>query len=688
MAVEKASLRVTELDFISIRENLKQYLRSQKEFQDFDFEGSGMSVLLDILAYNTHYMGYYVNMVGNEMFLDTAQLRSSILSHAKNINYVPGSKEGAFSKISFKVTPPAGDTTNILTVEKYTKLLGADKDGVNYPFVCINANTVTKANGTFMFNNVFIKQGEVITRQYLMDASNLQRRFELPSLNVDTTSVTITVQESSSNTDTVQYSLAEDITTITSNSTVFFLEENENERYTFYFGDDVIGKKPKNGNIISATYLDTVGTVSNNVSSFSFANSIGGFSNIVFTQAASSYGGSDKETVEQVRFRAPNFYTTQNRAVTKNDYETLLIKDYNYIESVSVWGGEENDPVVYGKVYAAIKTKGNYALTNFEKEQIKNDLIKKRSVLTVTPEIVDPDYTYINLKGKVYYNQNLTRLTSGEINQLVRAAISDYVTDELNLFDSTFRKSRLQYYIENAEKSITGSDLTVFVQKRFRADTTNVKTYNIRYNMPLQHPSHFDRLYSFPEFKVFDSNGVARDVYIEELPEAQTGIDSISTVNAGRGYQSAPTVTITGDGSGATAKAEILAGRIINITVVNAGTNYSLSQVIISGGNPIEAASATATLQANVGILRLFYYGTNGRKVVVNNNVGSINYLTGEVVLNSLRIPSVTENDAYDLNFITLNNESGIEVINPLRNRIITLDENDPRSISIDIIAE
>jgi hypothetical protein len=194
MAIEKAPLRVTELDFISIRENLKQYLRSQKEFQDFDFEGSGMSVLLDISAYNTHYMGYYVNMVGNEMFLDTAQLRSSILSHAKNINYVPGSREGALSKISFKVTPPVGDSTNVLTVEKYSRLFGADKDGVNYPFVCINANTVSKANGTFTFNNVFIKQGEVITRQYLMDASNIQRRFEIPSSNVDTTSIVVTVQ--------------------------------------------------------------------------------------------------------------------------------------------------------------------------------------------------------------------------------------------------------------------------------------------------------------------------------------------------------------------------------------------------------------------------------------------------------------------------------------------------------------
>jgi hypothetical protein len=243
MATEKSALRITELDFDSIKNNLKTYLRSQSEFTDYDFEGSGMSVLLDVLAYNTHYMGYYVNMVGNEMFLDTAQIRSSVLSHAKLMNYVPGSTKGAESHIDVLVTPSGTEdqVSTTITLEKYTRLLGTDKDGVNYPFVTTYSNTATKSSGSFRFSNVNIKQGEVITQQYLMDSSsNPKRRFQIPSANVDMESIIINVQESSSNTDTKTYTLAQDITEITANSTIYFVEEDENLNYTFYFGDNVL----------------------------------------------------------------------------------------------------------------------------------------------------------------------------------------------------------------------------------------------------------------------------------------------------------------------------------------------------------------------------------------------------------------------------------------------------------------
>ena len=257
MAEEKAALRVSELDFASIKENLKTYLRSQTEFQDYDFEGSGMSVLLDILAYNTHYMAYYLNTTANEMFLDSAQLRSSILSHAKLMNYVPGSPQGALSKINVTVTPSNSEdqASTTLTLNKYTRLLGTDKDGVNYPFVTLYSNTAIKSSGAFNFANVVIKQGEVNSIQYQMTPSNTARRFAIPSSNVDTTTVVVNVQESSSNTDISTYTLADDITEITANSKVYFLEENENSEYTFYFGDDVIGKKPRNGNILSLIHI-------------------------------------------------------------------------------------------------------------------------------------------------------------------------------------------------------------------------------------------------------------------------------------------------------------------------------------------------------------------------------------------------------------------------------------------------
>ncbi|NDB58937.1 hypothetical protein EB001_10850, partial [bacterium] len=470
MTTSNTALRITELDFDSIKNNLKNFLRSQNQFQDFDFEGSGMSILLDVLAYNTHYMGYYLNVIGNEMFLDTAQLRSSVLSHAKNLNYVPQSQKGALVNANIKVTPTyiEDQTTNVITLEKYTKFLGQDLDGINYQFVTWNANTATKIDSAFTFSNTQLRQGEVTTLQFVMDPTNTTRRFKIPTANLDTDTLTITVQESSTNTSTIEYKIAEDITELKSNTAAYFLEEAEDLTYTIYFGDDVIGKKPKNGNIIICNYLDTVGSIANNISKFYLSDTIAGLykNNVSITAANSSYGGTDKETINQVKHRAPYFYTTQNRAVTIRDYETILTKDYNNIDSVTVWGGEDNLPIVYGKVFMSLKTKGNYKLTNYEKDQIKTSLIKRRNVMTVSPEIVDPDYTYILIKGQVNYNSTLTSLSSNEILTYVKASISDYIDAELNKFTASFRKSKLQTYIENSEKSITGSDLTIYVQKR------------------------------------------------------------------------------------------------------------------------------------------------------------------------------------------------------------------------------
>jgi hypothetical protein len=691
MAIEKSALRVSELDFLEIRENLKTYLRSQSEFQDFDFEGSGMAVLLDILAYNTHYMSYYLNMIGNEMFLDTAQLRESIISHAKLMNYVPGSAQGALAKVNIKVTPSNAEdnTSTILTLNKYTRLLGTDKDGINYPFVTLYSNTVSKNTGTFNFANVIIKQGEVITLQYLMDSGNETRRFEIPSANVDTETIVIGVQESSSNTDTTIYNLADDITEVTANSTVYFIEENEKQNYTFYFGDDVIGKKPKNGNIIICTYLDNSGSITNNISRFVFTEDIGGYTdNISVSSTTGSYGGIDKEGIEQVRFRAPYFYTTQNRAVTVNDYETLLLKDYPNIEAVSVWGGEDNDPVVYGKVFLSLKTKNNYQLTNLEKETIKEELIQKRNVLTVTPEIIDPEYTYIMIDGKVYYDSTLTSLSSDEIKQLAIAAIQDYSDNELNQFSSIFRKSKLQSYLENSEKSITGSDIDVLVQKRLLIDTERTRTYTVNFNMPLAKTLFTDNiLHTYPEITVFDSAGVARNVFVEEIPTVNTGIDSIEILSGGINYQSAPTVTIVGDGTGAKATALVVGGRIQKITVTSPGENYSSAIVELSGGEGT-GGSVRAILQSRKGTLRSFYYKTSREKVIVNPNFGTIDYDKGIITINSLRATAVIENDYYEDGYLTLTVPAENENIFTQRNRILSIDYSDARSIQLVAMAE
>lgn len=691
------TIRVSELDFDTIRNNLKTFLRSQTEFQDFDFEGSGMSVLLDLLAYNTHYMGYYLNMVGNEMFLDTAQLRASVVSHAKSLNYTSRSRTGARTKINLTVVPTdsvdLSTIPSLITLDKYTPFLGADISGLNYQFLTVNSNTATKsASNTYTFSNVVIRQGEVVTRQYVMNsASNEKRRFKIPSANVDIDTLVVTVQESATNTDIIVYNKAQDVTLIKGNTPVYFIEEDPDSTYALQFGDGVIGKKPKDGNIIIATYLDSSGTEANNISTFKYTGSATtdfGFSAIVTpTAVEKSYGGSEKETVEEVRFRAPYFYSTQNRAVTKLDYETLVTKDYPTIESVAVWGGEELNPPVYGKIYLSLKTKSNYELTNLEKESIKENLIKTRNILTVIPEIVDPDYEYVLIRGKVTYNPSVTSRSSAELLQLVRAAISDYASNELNQFSSTFRKSKLQSYIESAEKSITGSDLRIYLQKREFVTTNVSANYVVQFNTPLKKGDYINKLYSYPEFRIADLNNTLQTVYIEEVPDSFTGIDRILVVDSGRGYLSPPTVTISGDGNGATATANIVNGRVQSIQVTNKGSTYTRAIVSITGGGGSEA-TATAVLESRLGTLRTYYFKSTGEKVIVNPNAGDINYDTGEITLRSLLPVTITQNENYATNILTLNAPSENDIIAPLKNRILSIDEDDNLAIQIEMVPE
>ncbi len=692
MSTSNTSLRVAELDFDSIKRNLKNYLRSQSEFQDFDFEGSGMSVLIDLLAYNTHYMGYYLNMVGNEAFMDTAQLRESMVSIAKLMNYVPNSSRGAETKINIVVTPAPGseDTTaQAVTLDKYTRLLGADIDGVNYPFVTIYSNTVSKTTGTFNFANVVIRQGEVVTRQFEMDAQNTRRRFKIPSSNVDMSTLAVSVQESRTNTYITVYNQYNDITLVQGNTAAYFIEEDTDTNYVVQFGDNIIGKTPKIGSIINITYLDNVGSVANSINNFSFVDKIGGkySSNVAVRSMSPSYGAADKETIEQIRFRAPYHYTVQNRAVTKNDYETIITRDFPFVDAVSSWGGEDNDPVVYGKVYLSLKPRTNYVLTTLQKEQIKENLIRNRNVMTIIPEIVDPDYEYVTMNGRITYNPSKTSRTANEILTLVKAAISDYNDAELKRFDSIFRKSKLQNYIENAERSITGSDIQIYLQKRQILNLGTKENLRVKFNLPLRKGDYVSKLFSFPEANVYDLSNILRKIFIEEVPESFTGIESIVVENPGVNYTSIPSINIRGDGIGATAIPTIVNGKISKITIVNKGSNYTRASVSIDGGGGSEAA-ATAILEARFGNLRTYYFQDNGEKVIVNSNAGTIDYTTGEIFLESFNAQSLVANDFYPSDVLTFNIPSQNEIITPLRNRIISIDEGDPFAIQLKVEAE
>lgn len=689
MATANNALRIAELDFDTIKSNLITYLQSQNEFSDYDFEGSGMSVLLDILAYNTHYMAFYLNMVGNEAFLDTAQLRQSVISHAKQINYTPHSMKGAEAIVNVLVTPGGleDQVTGTMTLPKYTRFISEPVDGTSFVFSTMSANTAQKSAGAFLFSNVVIRQGEAVVQKY---AVNGQKYFSIPSANVDIDTISVVVQESPSNTSTTVYQAANDITEITSTSTVYFVEEaaDSDGNYILEFGDGILGKRLSNDNIVIVRYLDTHGEAANKSRNFISAESISGYSsNINVSTVSVAAGGSSKETVEEIRKRAPIAYTVQNRAVTKNDYKTLLLDDYPNIDAVTVWSGDENDPPVYGKIFISMKPKEDYEISLLEKELIKDEIISNRAVLTVTPEIVDPDYTYMLLNITCNYDTNKTTLDETELKQLIRQAVIDYRDSDLKDFDSTFRMSRLQKAIDNSHEAIIGSSVRIYLQKRKEITLNQDKIYSMTFNTPLYRGVIDDKFYTYPSLTVQDADGVDQTVYIEDTPKSLTGIDSITIQSAGSGYTEAPTVTITGDGSGATATAKIVNGKVSSVTIVDRGTDYTRATVSFTSDSG-NGASATVNLQARNGTLRSFYYRSNGEKVVVNDNLGTINYSTGKIVINSLNPSAVEDNDRYTTNYLTFNAVPFEDIIGPTRNRILDIDTSDSGSIVIKLVPE
>lgn len=686
MSTSNTNLRITETDFSSIKANLKDFLRGQAEFSDYDFEGSAMNILLDVLAYNTHYMAYYLNMTANEMFLDTAQLRNSVLSHARMLGYIPRSRTGAVAYVNVLATPPNGNTQASLTIPKYAQFISEAVDSVNYNFVTLQSYTVNKSDGAFAFSNVAIKEGEVITYQFAQDQNNPRQRYLIDSASIDTDTISVIVQQSPSNTTQQVFTLADDLTELNSNSTVYFLNETENGSYTLYFGDGVFGKSLSNGNIIQVTYLDTNAEAANKANVFTMANPLGAVSNITVTSISSAAAGADKETIEEIKFRAPIHYTTQNRAVTKNDYSLLLKRDYPNIESLSIWGGEEYEPPQYGKVFISMKPKTGFILTTAQKDAIVNDIVRTKSVLTVTPEIIDPDYLFLKFTISVYYDPKKTSRTSDEIKSLVRQTVVEYRNANLNTFNSVFRNSKLQYLIDQADKSITSCDVEVYMIKQVTLVNGVTQNYNVNFFSPLHRGGLQEHMVSRPTISVRDNSDILRDVFFEEVLGAFTGVDSVSMLTPGTGYSDSPTVSITGDGEGATATATVVNGQVRSITINDRGANYTVATVTVNDSTGT-GATAKVNLLGRNGTIQTYYLQENGQKVIVNDKAGTIDYDTGEIVLKSLTGFSVASTPYYGLEqgVFALQIKPLDETLFPAKNRIITIDEADLTSIEINV---
>lgn len=693
MASSNTALRVTELDFDSIKNNLKTFLHERSGFTDANFEGSNWSLFLDILAYNSHYMGYYVNAVANEMFLDTAQLRDSVLSHAKLVGYVPTSKRASTAYVNIRVTPgnTEDQTQSVLTLNRYVRMVSDTEDGKSLIFVVDESDTATKANGAFLFSNVAIKQGDVITSQAIFEQSvNTSRRFNIPSANVDTSTLSVRVQRSLVNSAVEIYTQAADITEVTANSTVYYLEENpeSNGSYSIIFGDNYLGKKPANSSIIIMTYLDTLGPAGDDVNGFTLLDDIGGYSsNVIINVVSASSAGSLKEAIDTIKFRAPIYYTAQNRAVTTQDFEAILIKDYPNIQAVSVWGGQDNDPPIYGKIFISLLPRNGYYLTVKEKQRIIDEIVANRSVVTMTPEIVDPEILYLALDLKVRYNPTETTYSKNALKALIRAEILTYKDEELVDFNDKFRSSVLLRRIDSIDRSIKATELDLYVQKRVELTPNTTSNYTVEFGIPLKPGGVFDKITTYPALTFIDLADVNRDCLIEEDSNTVTGITSITTEYGGTNYITSPTVTINGDGVGATAKATIVNGSVSKITVANPGTGYTQATVTLTGGKG-RGATATAILQADRATLYSFYYATSGRKMLVSSDVGNIRYDLGTVTLTNFSPISVVENDRYSENILTITAIPDSTVISSNRNKIVSIDGDDASAIRIEMITE
>ena len=491
MATNESRLRVTELDFDNIKNNLKFFLKGQDKFKDYDFEGSGMSILLDTLAYNTHYMAYNANMVANEMFLDSSSLRSSAVSHAKMLGYEVTSARAPKATINVNL-----QTTDATKTMPSGTAFTATVDGTNYQFVTISDVTRANSGNSVNFDSVEIYEGTYIISKNVVDSSNVDQKFILTDPRADTSTLTVKVQTSTSDTSTTTYTKADDITQLSATSTVYYLQEVERGRFEVYFGDGVISKALEDGNIVQLQYVVTNKGVANGVSSFTPPTSIDGATSIVVTTVSSAIGGAEQESVNSIKLKAPLNYSAQGRAVTTSDYEVYVKKLFANTQAVSVWGGEDgsydsstgvSSTPEYGKVFISVKSTTGVDLTSTQKDNLVKGLAPYK-VASVTPVIVDAETTELILGVTFNFNSSSTTSTGTELASLVNTTLQNYNTSDLQSFNRPFRHSKVLRLIDETDTAILNNTTTVTIAKKFSPTLSTATSYNINFNNRFYNP--------------------------------------------------------------------------------------------------------------------------------------------------------------------------------------------------------
>jgi len=477
-----SNLNVTELDFEQIKQNLKNFMKSQSQFQDYDFDGSGLSVLLDILAYNTHYNAMLAHFALNESFLDSAQIRGNVVSRAGLLGYIPRSVLSPRAKVTVVIDVSAATNTNLptsLVLERGTRFKTI-VDGVTYTFSTLNSNTaILDTEGTaktFTFSNIEVAQGIIRSLSYRVDNDIENQKFQISDKDADTSSLRVRVQENQGSTSFDSYQQFTTLQEVGSDSQVYHLQENSSGFYQIFFGDGIIGKKPVNDNIVTLDYLITDGVAANGATSFELISGFPTLTNYqtTVTTVNNASGGTEAETTESIRFNAPITFQAQDRAVTAQDYSAIIQRNFANIESISTWGGEDQIIPEFGKAYISIKPLIGDALTEAEKTSVKNILISK-NIVSITPEIIDPEFTNIELDALFKYNPALTSRSKPAIESLVKDTILDYNFNQLNKFDGVFRHSELLGLIDNSDPAITSSTLRPHMFKTITPSTVKAK---------------------------------------------------------------------------------------------------------------------------------------------------------------------------------------------------------------------
>jgi hypothetical protein len=473
-------LKVDELNFENIKANFISYLQAQDQFRDYNFDAAGIQVLLDMLAYNTYYNSFYLNMIANENFLATAQKRNSVVNLARSLNYIPRSTTSATIS-GTAVLSVTGSPTSV-TIPAYTTFSGT-VDGETYLFNTTAAATVTSSGGVYSVD-LTLTEGRYLTQRYTVNTSDSDQRFLIPNAGVDTATVVITVQNSSSDTTTRIFTVPDNLVEITSTTNACFIEEVEDGLYEVFFGDGVIGTALDNGNLVIIEYLVSNGALANDIETLTYAGSISGVTDITFTEDAPASGGADRETINKIKFNAPKAYEAQNRVVTVEDYKALLLKQPN-VRSVSVWGGEDNDPPTYATVYIAVVPTTGEILTATEKAILRDSVIKPKRILTVTTEFVDPDYIYLTINATVKYDATKAVLSATSLESVVIDVIKNYNDDDINEFSKYFRYSKLSRLIDLSDRSIFNSLMTVKMRKETSVQLNASTRYEISFSNPI-----------------------------------------------------------------------------------------------------------------------------------------------------------------------------------------------------------